>query len=271
MVQLPAMECTVENLEVRDPGGRPRLSGISLVAAMGQLLAVVGPPGSGKTLFLRALTGALPPRWTATGEIRWTGDQPAPAGHGYRLPAIRLVEPGGGDLPRRKVRDSLRGRARLALSDGKTADRWLERLLTYFPHLAYRLDQTPGNLSNGEQRLLRLQLEVAGRPRCLAVDQPADGVSPLSLPELFDGFRTYAREQQAVVICAEQNAVALLRAADAIAVLHRGHLVFHGSPAELRADPAALALLGLVRRGPEAIPGSVVRRPRRPRGGAAPA
>lgn len=271
MVQLHPMECTVENLDIHDPAGRPRLSEINLVAAMGQFLAVVGPPGSGKTLLLRALTGALPSGWTATGDIRWSGDQPEQAGRAYRLPAIRLVEPERGDLPRRKVRDSLRTRARLVLSDGKAVDRWLERVLTYFPHLAHRLDQSPGNLSNGEQRLLGLQLEVAGRPRCLAIDRPGDGVSPLSLPELFDGFRAYAREQQAVVICAEQNAVPLLRAADAIAVLYRGRLVFHGSPTELRADPATLALLGLVRREPGTATGRLVSRLRRPGGGAGPA
>ena len=259
------MDCLVERLTLTDSFGVVRLAALSFVAAAGQLTAIVGPPGSGKSALLRTVAGLPQPGEAVTGTVRYAGQSLT----GREVPGgpaagIRWVGPDRSVEPRRTVRDNLVAVARAALNrqvgasvgpadrpqSGRASDRevarWLDQLLGYFPRLAPRLDAAAGNLSQGEQQILSLALQVATRPRLLAVDRASAGVSPLSLPEIFRGLRQYAREQHAVVICAEENTPALLREADLIVILERGTLIFSGSLDELKANPESLARLGLV-------------------------
>ena len=261
------MDCLVERLTITDSFGTVRLRDVSFTAAAGQLTAVVGPPGSGKTALLRAVTGLRNPGDTIAGELWFdaeslTGQLP----DGRLRQAIRWVGPDRTIQPRRTVRETLMAAARPGVERAAPARqrepggssgslewevaRWLDQLLGYFPGLASRLDVVAGNLSQGEQQILGLAIEVGARPRLLAVDGASWGVSPLGLPEIFRGLRQYAREHHAVVICAEENTPALLREADHILILERGKLVFAGSLDELKASPESLARLGLATRRP---------------------
>ena len=236
----------MEGLTVTDPSGIPRVREVSLVAAAGQLTAVLGPPGSGKTTLLRAISGALEAGYSLTGAISLGADsipRIAP-GAGFRA-GLRYVGPDRRILPKRSVRDNLATPARLAQVAERDLARWLDRLIGYFPRLTFRLDQAAANLSLGEQQILGLAVEVAGQPRLLAVDRASAGVSPLSLPEVFRGLRQYAHDHQAVVVCAEENATALLREADQILILDVGRPVFLGSLEEFKASREARARLGL--------------------------
>lgn len=252
------MDCVVEDLSVTDAAGVTRLRAVSAVAAAGQLLAVVGPPGPEKETFLRVITGSLPPDLAVAGRVLIDGEdfsgRPAIE---WRRRGLVLAPAGGRPVePKRSLsRNLLEGVRRAGLPD-RERERWLARLLDYFPRLAGRRDVTVANLSHGEQTLLGLALCLAPRPRLLAIERPSLDVSPFNLPETLAAFRQYARDYQAVVVCSEENTPMLLREADQILILQQSRLVFSGSPGDLRADPEARARLGL------AGPRPRLRRPR---------
>ncbi|HEX2172041.1 MAG TPA: ATP-binding cassette domain-containing protein [Dehalococcoidia bacterium] len=241
------MDCAVESLTLGDATGQARLRDVSTVAAAGQLLAVVGPPGPEKVAFLRAVTGSLPPEWTLTGRI-CLGDEELTG-----QPTVEWRQRGIFFAPvsnrpvdlKQSVRVSLTARAKLGQVPDRALDGWLDRLLDYFPRLAPRADVVAANLSHGEQAILALALQITTRPRVVAIEHPSNGVSPLGLIEIFSGLRRYARDHQAIAICSEENTVALLREADQILLLHQGRAVFNGTPEELKGDLEALRRLGL--------------------------
>lgn len=241
------MECRVEDLAVTDAAGVCRLREVSAVAATGQLLAVVGPPGPEKAAFLRAISGALPPDWQLSGRIVVGGEDliRAPAIE-WRRRGIGFAPVGGREVePKRSLKRSLLDAARQSGLRDRDLDRWLGRLFTYFPRLADRQDVTVANLSHGEQALLGLAQVIARRPRLIAIELPSHDVSPFNLGETFAAFRQYAREHQATVICSEENSRALLAEADQVLILRQTRVAFVGSFDDLRADLVARAHLGL--------------------------
>ena len=217
------------------------LRGLSLVVHPGEIVAVLGSNGVGKTTLNKALSGVVPVRG---GTIHFAGEAishwPAP-----RIVASGLVHVPEGRrvFPTLSVRDNLvlgsyrRGRPRRAAN--------LDRVLHTFPRLRERIGQAAGTLSGGEQQMLAIGRGMMSEPRLLILDEPSLGLSPLLVEEMF-ALVAQLRADGLAILLVEQNVVQSLDLADRAYVLENGVCALSGTAAALRADPAlARTYLGL--------------------------
>ena len=223
-------------LEVRDLvagyGGVPILRGISLDVAAGEVVAVLGANGVGKTTLNHALSGLIR---TDSGTITFEGERI----DGRKPPEIVTrglihVPEGRKIFPNLSVRENLElgayARARLR------RDANLEKAFSTFPRLLEREKQLAGTLSGGEQQMLAIGRGLMAEPKLLILDEPSLGLSPLLVEELFALIARIAAEGLAVMLV-EQNVVQSLELAKRAYVLANGAVVLSGPAAELARDP----------------------------------
>jgi branched-chain amino acid transport system ATP-binding protein len=232
-------------LEVRNLvagyGGADVLRGISLKVDAGEIVAVLGANGVGKTTLNRALSGLLRP---SAGSISFLGQGIA----GAKPPAI--VEAGLIHVPEgRRIFPNMSVRDNLVLGSyrrGKPArEANLERMFNLFPRLRERETQAAGTLSGGEQQMLAIGRGLMGEPKLLILDEPSLGLSPLLVEEMFTLIARIASEGLAVLLV-EQNVVQSLELAARAYVMENGRIVVSGTSDEIAADPALKhAYLGL--------------------------
>jgi ABC-type branched-subunit amino acid transport system ATPase component/ABC-type branched-subunit amino acid transport system permease subunit len=207
-------------------GGAVAVSGVSLTVAPGEVLAIVGLNGAGKTSLLRALAG-LEPAAHGTVEIDGTDvtqDLPhkrAQAGLGY-------VPGGAAVLPTLTVRENLV----VAGAD----DEQISTLLARFPMLEPRLGTAAGNLSGGEQQVLAVVQAVVRRPRALLVDELSLGLSAETLDEVLALIAELAQDGTAVVLV-EQSINTAMAIADTALFLENGRSRYYGPAQALRDHP----------------------------------
>ncbi len=230
----------VENL-IAGYGGADVLRGISLEVKPGEIVAVLGANGVGKTTLNRALSGLIKPR---SGTIRFLGQ--AIAG----LKASAIVAAGLIHVPEgRRIFPNMSVRDNLVLGSyrrGKPArEANLERMFQLFPRLRERIGQAAGTLSGGEQQMLAIGRGLMGEPKLLILDEPSLGLSPLLVEEMFALIARIAGEGLAVLLV-EQNVVQSLELAARAYVLENGRIVVAGPSSRIAADPALKhAYLGL--------------------------
>ncbi len=208
------------------------LHGIDLHIGEGEIVAVLGANGVGKTTLNRALSGVLR---ASAGSIHLDGADITRAEYSdiVRSGLIHVPE-GRRVFPNLAVRDNLllgayaRGRAARAAT--------LERVLQVFPRLRERLGQAAGSMSGGEQQMLAIGRGLMAQPRLLILDEPSLGLSPLLTEELFTLIRTLNAEGLAVLLV-EQNVVQSLDIAGRAYVIEQGRVALEGPAATLAADP----------------------------------
>ena len=191
----------VENL-VAGYGGTDVLRGISLTVNAGEIVAVLGANGVGKTTLNRALSGLIRPK---AGAIRFLGSEIG-GQKPFAIVAAGLIHvPEGRRIfPNMSVRDNL---VLGSYRRGKPArEANLERMFTLFPRLRERSGQAAGTLSGGEQQMLAIGRGLMGEPRLLILDEPSLGLSPLLVEEMFTLIAAIAAEGLAVMLV-EQNVV----------------------------------------------------------------
>jgi branched-chain amino acid transport system ATP-binding protein len=217
------------------------LRGIDMRIEAGEVVAVLGANGVGKTTLNNTLTGLLRP---TQGSIRWLGDEIA-GERPERIVASGLVQvPEGRRIfPNLTVRENLelgsyrRARSRRAQN--------LERVLNAFPRLRERLAQPAGTLSGGEQQMLATGRGLMAEPKLLILDEPSLGLSPLMVDEMFNMIVAIGREGVTVLLV-EQNVVQSLDIAHRAYVLENGAFSLSGPARALAADPRLKqAYLGL--------------------------
>src|SRR5690606_4036157 len=209
------------------------LHGISLEVREGEVVALIGANGAGKTATLRTISGLLPP---ASGSIRFRGEE-----IGGR-PAHRLVAKGLAHAPEGRgiflnlsVRENLELGAYLRRDlEGVKRDR--EYALSLFPRLRERLDQVAGTLSGGEQQMLAIARALMSAPRLLLLDEPSLGLAPRIVERIFEALQEVRRRGTSLLLV-EQNAAMALELADRAYVLETGRIVLEGTGAELLASP----------------------------------
>jgi branched-chain amino acid transport system ATP-binding protein len=230
----------VENL-VAGYGGADVLRGIDLRVQAGEIVAVLGANGVGKTTLNRALSGLIRPR---AGAIRFLGEEITGAKPSAIVSAGLIHVPEGRRIfPNMSVRDNL---ILGSYRRGKPArEANLERMFSLFPRLRERTTQAAGTLSGGEQQMLAIGRGLMGEPKLLILDEPSLGLSPLLVEEMFSLIATIAAEGLAVMLV-EQNVVQSLELAARAYVLENGRIVVAGAAADIAADPALKhAYLGL--------------------------
>ncbi len=237
---------TATLLEVADLrvnyGAVAAIRGVNLNVASGEVVALLGANGAGKSTMLRTISGLIRPR---AGRIMLGGEAI------HRLPPARIVRLGVAHCPEgRRVFGTLSVAENLRLGAAARADRGAvaedrERIFALFPILRERMAQSAGTLSGGEQQMLALGRALMAKPKVLLLDEPSLGLAPLLVQQIF---RTLAelKAEGVTMLLVEQNINLALDLADRAYVLRTGEVSLAGSAAELKADyeRVAAAYLG---------------------------
>jgi branched-chain amino acid transport system ATP-binding protein len=211
------------------------LQGVSLHVGEGELVALIGSNGAGKSTTLRTISGLLRP---SQGTIMFDGADITAA------PSERIVARGISHCPEgRRVFGSLTVAENLRLgavsrprsaSAGIAED--LSTVLQLFPVLAERLNQAGGTLSGGEQQMLAIARALMSRPRLLLLDEPWGGLAPLMVERIF-GTIAELKRQGRTILLVEQNVHQAFEVADRAYVLESGRVALDGPADVLRRDP----------------------------------
>ena len=220
-------------LEVRDlvvDYGRIRaLHGVSLDVAEGEIVALIGANGAGKSSTMNAVSGVVR---ASFGEIRLEGEELV--GH----PAHRIFRRGVVQVPEGRlifagltIEENLR-LAAAAAHDRREEGEELERVLDLFPMLRQRLKDRGSSLSGGQAQMLALARGLIAAPRLLLLDEPSLGLAPLAAREVFD-LIPRLRESGITILLVEQNVRQALAVADRGYVLEGGRIALDGDAKEL--------------------------------------
>jgi branched-chain amino acid transport system ATP-binding protein len=223
---------SVRKLEVAY-GGIKAVKGIDLDVGRGELVALIGANGAGKSSTLKALSGLLKP---SAGRIDYDDAEITgkPAYHLVRRGLVMVPE-GRGVFPRLTVAENLAMGA--YIHDDKAAvARDFERAYALFPRLAERRAQPAGTLSGGEQQMLAMARALMCRPRLLLLDEPSMGLAPLMVQKIFETVRTVAAEGVTMLLV-EQNAKLALETCDRGYVMESGVIVLADNAKTLLSSP----------------------------------
>ena len=224
----------VRNLQVRY-GPIAAVRGIDLAVGPGQIVALIGANGAGKSTTVKAIAGLVPFR----GEVLYAGRLLRP-GHAERnvRAGLALVPEGRGILGRMSVHENLL-MGTYCRSDLAEVAADLAAVLRKFPVLAERRNVPGGLLSGGEQQMLAIARALLGKPRLLMLDEPSLGLSPKITDQVFEQIADLRREGVSVLLV-EQKARKTLRIADRIYLMETGRAVASGAAADF-ADEAVLS------------------------------
>jgi branched-chain amino acid transport system ATP-binding protein len=206
------------------------LRGISLELEQGQVVALIGANGAGKSTTLRAITGLKRP---ASGEIWFDGqriDGLPPAEIVAR--GIAMVPEGRRIYPYMSVKDNLLMGAYLR-RDKAGIQQDLERIFVRFPRVKERINQQGGTLSGGEQEMVVVGRALMARPRLLLLDEPSLGLAPMVVREIAKMVTEVNRDDKVSVILVEQNSRMALKVSSYAYVLETGKVGLEGRSAEL--------------------------------------
>jgi len=207
--------------------------GVDLAVEAGEITCLLGGNASGKSTAMKVILGLVRPR---RGRVLLDGEDvtnwPTPRRIGWGLgsvPEARRL------FPFMTVRENLLMGAYLR-RDRRQVAADLERVLSLFPRVAERLDQTAGTLSGGEQQMVAMARALMGRPRLICMDEPTMGLSPLWVDRVLELIQEI-NAQGTAVLMVEQNARAALQIAHRGYVLQTGRILLSGRASELLADP----------------------------------
>jgi branched-chain amino acid transport system ATP-binding protein len=206
------------------------LQGLSLKIATGQVVALVGRNGMGKTTTMRSIIGFTPPR---RGRI-WFKNKDITALKAHRIPGqgLALVPQGRRIFPSLSVRENL---AIAARQHGEKHAWNIDRVFSLFPRLRERVNNKGNQLSGGEQQMLAIARALVSNPDLMLMDEPSEGLSPIVIQEVA-GIIGQLKEEGVSLLLAEQNLPLALSAADYVYVINKGKMVFEGTPESLQAD-----------------------------------
>jgi branched-chain amino acid transport system ATP-binding protein len=211
------------------------LFGVSLKLARGEVAALMGRNGAGKSTTLKAIMGLVPPR---AGRVRFAGRDIA------GLAAFRIARLGLGYVPEdRRIFTDLTVAENLEVGrrPAEGRDAWTpERLFEVFPNLASMRHRRAAAMSGGEQQMLAIARTLMGNPEAVLLDEPSEGLAPVILELMADAVLRMKREGIAVLL-SEQNFDFAAAVADRAYVIERGEIRYDGGMAALDTDPALRA------------------------------
>lgn len=208
------------------------IKGIDLTVGEGQIVAILGANGAGKTSTLKVISGLLKP---SGGEIIFDGVNIAgkPA-HKVARRGIMQSPEGRFVLVGLTVEENLRVGG-YNIKDKEELARNFERVYTLFPRLKERAKQQSSTLSGGEQQMLAIGRALMGSPKLLILDEPSLGLAPLLIKDIFKTLLKI-KEEGTTILIVEQNALATLKIADYAYVLELGKISMHGKAEDLLKD-----------------------------------
>lgn len=221
----------VDNIEVYY-GMIKALKGVSFEVNKGEIVALIGANGAGKTTILHTVTGLLKPK---TGKILFNDKDIT------KTPAHKIVSMGMAHVPEgRRIFSQLSVLDNIKLGAFTRKDKdEIEQTLQYvyerFPRLKERKNQIAGTLSGGEQQMLAMGRALMSKPDFVLMDEPSMGLSPLLVSEIFEIIKAI-NENGTTVLLVEQNAKKALSIADRAYVLETGNIVLSGDAKDLMND-----------------------------------
>jgi branched-chain amino acid transport system ATP-binding protein len=217
------------------------IKGVSFEVNEGEVIALIGANGAGKTTILHTITGLLTPK---AGFVLFEGKDIT------KIPAHKIVSMGMAHVPEgRRVFAELSVLENLKMGaytrkDKAEIDESLQNVYKRFPRLAERKNQMAGTLSGGEQQMLAMGRALMSRPKIILMDEPSMGLSPILVNEIFDIIEAVSKGGTTVLLV-EQNAKKALSIADRAYVLETGNITLSGKAEELlENDSVKKAYLG---------------------------
>jgi branched-chain amino acid transport system ATP-binding protein len=218
-------------------GGIQAVRSITFHVNEGEMVALIGANGAGKTSTLKAISRVLD---AAGGDVHFCGEKVTRvAPHDMIRKGIALVPEGRGVFPRLSVAENLAMGAFVRDDKSEIAND-LERMYGYFPRLKERETQLAGTLSGGEQQMLAIGRALMSRPKLLLLDEPSMGLAPLMVQKIFEVIRIVAAEGMTILLI-EQNAKLALQTSQRGYVMESGEITLTGESAQLLDDPKVRA------------------------------
>jgi len=208
------------------------IKGISFTVNEGEIIALIGANGAGKTTILHTISGLIPAK---TGSVKFMDKELT------KTAPHKIVQMGMAHVPEgRRIFQELSVYENLKLGaytrkDKAEIEQSLQTVYGRFPRLEERKKQVAGTLSGGEQQMLAMGRALMSRPKIILMDEPSMGLSPLLVSEIFDIIKSI-NESGTTVLLVEQNAKKALSIADRAYVLETGNIVLEGGAKDLMND-----------------------------------
>lgn len=222
----------VENINVYY-GVINAIKNVSFEVKQGEIVALIGANGAGKTSIMHAISGLIK---TTSGKITFLDQEIT------KMPAHKIIAQGLAQVPEGRrifsqltVQDNLEMGAYLR-TDNKVNDD-LEKIYQRFPRLKERRDQLAGTLSGGEQQMLAMGRALMSKPKLLLLDEPSMGLSPILVSEIFSIIQEINKEDGVTVLLVEQNANKALSIASRAYVLETGRISVSGNAKDVSENP----------------------------------
>ena len=215
------------------------VKGVSFTVGEGEIVALIGANGAGKSTILKTVSGLMHPR---SGSITFCGEDIT------HQDAYKLLRHGLAHVPEgRRIFQQMTVQENLEMGayiNKGASEKDLEMVFDYFPRLKERRRQIAGTLSGGEQQMLAIARGLMSNPKIIMLDEPSLGLAPLIVNDIFDIIQEINREGVSVLLV-EQNARKALSIADHACVLEQGRIVKQGTGSEIAADESIInAYLG---------------------------
>ncbi len=239
---MPDVMLKVDNLSVAY-GGVQAVRDVSLQVRAGEIAALLGANGAGKSSTLLAIIGSVKPR---EGRLAFEGrDITGTPPDQLVKQGIAMIPEGARVFARQPVEQNLRLGA-YTVRDERVYRERLEKVYALFPRLKERREQLAGTMSGGERQMLAIGRALMSGPRLLLIDEPSLGLSPLLVEQVFDALAALNRDDGLSVLLVEQNMAQALEVAARAYVMQSGRVALSGDAAELAAsDEVRQAYLGM--------------------------
>lgn len=215
------------------------IKGVSFEVNEGEIVALIGANGAGKSTILKTVSGLMHPR---TGSISFCDENIT------HTDAYKLLRHGLAHVPEGRrifLQMSVQENLEMGAFINKTVDpKDLEMVFNYFPRLKERRKQVAGTLSGGEQQMLAMSRALMSHPKLMMLDEPSMGLAPILVDQIFDIIKELHKAGTTILLV-EQNARKALQVADRAYVLETGAISLSGTGAELaKSDEVRKAYLG---------------------------
>ena len=214
-------------------GAIQALKGASLDVYPGEIVAVIGANGAGKSTMMNAIMGVVK---RACGEVFLDGEPLAEKSYQVVKAGVSLAPEGRNVFAPLTVMENLQMGA-FPLSNRKVIATELEKVFTLFPRLKERTSQYAGTLSGGEQQMLAIGRAMMAKPRVLLLDEPSLGLAPIIINEIFAELTEINQLFGIAMLVVEQNARKALMLSNRAYVLQTGNIILEGKSSELLHNP----------------------------------